>query len=116
MTFVIDVSQHMGTKDPGQQHTYLEQSQLFACMQIMELMLRGLATAKVCIFTYGAGEESGKDDEDSVGGDEPASITRPSKARGMRVLWHTARPTLETLDAVQALRPAPAVAEKSERT
>ena len=56
MTFVIDVSQHMATKDPDQQHTYLEQCQLFVCMQIMELMLRGLATAKVCIFTYGAEE------------------------------------------------------------
>lgn len=106
----------MATKDPDQQHTYLEQCQLFVCMQIMELMLRGLATAKVCIFIYGAEGEGGKDDEDDVGVDEPASISRPSQTRGMRLLWHAARPTLETLDAVQALRPAPAVAEKSERT
>lgn len=52
-------------------------------------MLRGLATIKVCICTYG--EEVEKD---------------VKRSGGVRVVWPSSRPTLATLDVLRALRPS----------
>lgn len=86
VAFVVDVSEHMATKDD--ERTYLEQCQLLVCLRILEIMLRGLATIKVCVCTYGDHH------------DEKSEFT------GIRILCPAARPTTEMLQAVRALRPA----------
>ena len=90
VAFVVDVSERMATKENAR--TYLEQCQLLVCLRILEIMLRGLATIKVCVCTYG-------DPHDEK-----------SEFAGIRILCPAARPTTEMLHAVQALCPASSTA------
>ena len=90
VAFVVDVSERMSIKENGR--TYLEQCQHFVSLRILEIMLRGLSTIKVCVCTYG----DHHDEKDGFA--------------GLRILCRTARPTTDMLRAVHDLRPATSTA------
>ncbi|WFD25904.1 ATP-dependent DNA helicase yku80 [Malassezia nana] len=81
VTFVVDVSQAMSEPVDASGRTRLAQCQTFVALRLLEMMLRGLATIKASIVVYGGGS-------------------------GTHELCAPARPTLETLHAVQQLQRA----------
>ena len=90
VAFVVDVSERMSIKE--NERTYLEQCQHFVSLRILEIMLRGLSTIKVCVCTYG----DHHDEKDGFA--------------GLRILCRTAKPTTDMLRAVHDLRPATSTA------
>ncbi|WFD31010.1 chitobiosyldiphosphodolichol beta-mannosyltransferase [Malassezia sp. CBS 17886] len=94
VTFLIDVSAGMGLRANGDA-TRLDQVRAFAALRILEMMMRGLTTMKVCIYTYG-GARTRHVLEDEFPGDY----------QGIEEVWPPSRPTVETLDRLAALQPA----------